>query len=261
MVCIVMAYYDRQVQLTKTLLTIAESKHEDFRVIIVDDGSPDDIILPKVPYRIDILKIRSKTWTNCSPVYNYGFNHALTYNPGVIIIQSAECYHVGDVISYASLVKHNEYIAFGCFQLDKETTFAKHDIIELSERNKFKVTHNKEGLGQNAWWNHPVISYIPQYWCAAITTRNLCRINGIDERFANGYAYEDGHFLNQVKGMKLRISVTAYPFVVHQWHDRLFPDDTPDLTEKNKQIYLKLFRNKDFRSKHLITPDLKWRGF
>lgn len=256
-ICIVMPYYDRQFQLNKTLNTIAESKHHDFSVIIVDDCSPIDIVLPETSYEIEIIKLRNKTWTNCAPVYNTGFNRAMQKNPDIIIIQSAECYHAGDIISYADLYSSDyNYIAFGCFQIDKETTFKEHNIIDLANTNRFKVNGDNHGLGVNAWWNHPVYNVVPQYWCCAITAINLCKLNGIDERFAHGYAYEDGYFIHQVRKLGLEIEITEYPFVAHQWHKREYPPNTVQLVKRNLDLCEELMTKEDFVSQHIITPDL-----
>lgn len=260
-ITIVMPYYDRQYQLEKTLSTISKSAHSDFSLVIVDDGSPSPIKLPDVPFPVEIIRITSKSWTNCSPVWNYGFNKALEGSPDAIFLQSAECYHVGDVLSHVDQnLKEDNYLAYGCFQVDKSTTFSDHDIIKLSTDCRSKVTGNPGGNGQNAWWNHSTINPMPQYWGCAITANNIIKINGIDERFANGYAIEDGYFVWQIAKAGLRIDIIDYPFVVHQWHDRIYPPNVPSLVRKNKSLYESLIKKSGYRSIHTITPDLKWNG-
>lgn len=265
-ICIVIPYYNRQYQLTKTLHTIAESKHDNFNVIVVDDGSQIDVVLPELPYKAEVIKLTDKTWTNVSPVYNYGFLKAKEYGAEIIIIQSSECYHVGDVLCHADKnIKDKHYIAYGCFQIDKPTTFAPHDIIALSKQNAFKVDGDNHGMGVNAWWNHSVYSPLPQYWCAAIDFNSLKEINGIDERFAFGHAFEDGWFLYQMENYGMKIDIVDYPFVVHQWHDRLWANKNAfkaikakdvNFAERNKELYLQLRETKEYKSQHFITPDL-----
>lgn len=259
MTTVVMAYFNRQYQLDKTLRSIAKSAYKDFNVIIVDDGSSDKPIVPELSYEVEVIRLEDKTWTNCSVVYNYGFNHALKKNPDIIIIQSAECYHVGDVLSYASNVKEGSYIAFGCFQIDRDTTLQEHDIMKLIKENDFRVSTDNDGQGQNAWWNHPVHTRCPQHWGAAITSKDLIKLNGFDERFAFGYAYEDGYFVHQVEMLGLDIEITDMPFVVHQWHLHENPTEPFDkvlLSEINKKIYDELMQGTEFRAEHKITPDL-----
>lgn len=258
---VVMAYFDRQYQLTKTLESLALSKHDNFSVVIVDDGSPNTINYQKLPFHVRVHPLKDKTWTNCAPVYNHGFNFALLDNPDIIIIQSAECYHIGDVLSHADKhITDNNYIAFGCFRLDKETTFKKHNVLQLSKECNYRVDTDNDGLGQNAWWNHPVYQPLPQYWCGAITAKNLIKLNGIDERFAYGHAFEDGYFVHQVKNLGLSTEITKYPFVVHQWHPTADFAGKDDLYQRNRSLYLRLMQDREYKAHHLITQDLSWIG-
>ncbi len=66
-IVIVMTYYERQFQLNKTLLSLLNSEHKDFEVVIVDDASPSDILLSKLPYSATVIKIKDKKWTNPEP--------------------------------------------------------------------------------------------------------------------------------------------------------------------------------------------------
>lgn len=256
----VIAYYDRQYQLNKTLESIASSKHDNFEVVIVDDNSPEDIVIPETKLTVHIIKPKERKWTNVAPIYNMGFLKAIELGAQKIFIQSAECYHVGDVLADVEQRVKGQYVAYGCFQIDKETTFKDHDIIELSKRCAYKVDGDNKGQGVNAWWNHSEYSPLPQYWGAAISTENLIKVNGIDERFAFGYAYEDGWFLYQLENAGIKTEIVNYPFVVHQWHSRKWANTQarkdPGLLERNLNLYLTLRETKEFKSKHFITPDL-----
>lgn len=253
---IVMAYYDRAFQLNKTLDSLRTSKHNNFSVVVVDDCSPEDYNIPKnLNYEVEIIKLKNKTWTNCAPVYNFGFHRALQMGAEVILIQSAECFHVGDILSHShNNVSDVNYVAYGCFSLDRYTTFNSRNIEPLALKTKTRVNSDSK-LGQNGWWNHSTIFPLPQYWCAGLTRNNLIKINGIDERFAMGHAFEDGWFVKQVENMGLRIDIVNQPFVAHQWHERNVPED-PSYYNRNKELYLRLMQTKEFRSEHSITPDL-----
>lgn len=257
-IAVCMPYYDRQYQLDKTLATLAQSAHKDFVVIIADDNSPRPPVLPDLGFEIDYFKVGKKTWVNCAPVHNMAFHRAMKHNPNIIIIQSPECYHVGDVLSHAAehLTEKN-YLAYACFHLNKETTIKPHNIDELS-KTRLAITNNGE---DNGWWNHSEVYYQPQYWCAAITPKNLIAINGIDERFADGYAREDGWFIDQVWRAGMKIDVVDYPFVVHQWHEHNAPKGCAALVEKNTALWGELRKTDEYRSVHHITPDLTWNGF
>lgn len=262
-ISIVLTYHNRQKLLEKSLHSFAESEYKDFNVVIVDDCSPKDIKLPKLPYQVDILKLENKTWLNVAPVFNIGFKYALLANPDIIIFQSAECYHVGDVISYAARITDKDYISFGCFQIDKQSTLNGHDINALVKDFKPNQQGASRDIGQNCWWNHPIYAREGLYWCAAITAKNLIKLNGIDERFSYGYAHEDSYFLYQIEALGLVIEITSSPFVVHQWHPAMWsPGKGDELTKKNIELLdegryrLHDCGGKSYRSKHIITPDL-----
>jgi len=255
-----MPYYDRQLLLEKTLATMTQSAHDDFSLVIVDDCSPIDIRLPNVPFQVEVIKLHKRQWTNCGPVYNIGFNAALLKNPDIIIIQSPECYHVGDVISHVNdNIAEDNYIAYACFRLDKETTLREHDIMEVSKTD-VRATRDPGGMGENSWYNHSVYFPQPQYWCAAITVKNLVKINGIDERFAHGYAIEDSWFMDQVRRAGMRIDIVDYPFVVHQWHNRIYPKNTLQMVKDNTALWERLLKTDEYKSIHHITPNLTWNG-
>jgi glycosyltransferase involved in cell wall biosynthesis len=261
MISIVCTYYNRQFQLTKTLESLRQYDPKDFNVIIVDDCSTEDIILQKLPYEVTVIKLKDKIYPNSAHVFNIGFNQALKNNPDIIIMQNAECYHVGDILGYAKRVTEKTYISFGCFSLDEKTTFSDHDIKNLLVEKNFGSTYDGQGAsydGQFAWYNHPVYRRAEVHFCAAITAKNLIKLNGFDERYCFGIAYEDNYFIQQIKNLGLTIEITERPFVVHQWHyyKHLINPDKDQLVEINRKLHSELMPN-GIRAKHLVTPDLK----
>lgn len=244
MISVVMTYYERQYQLTRTLLSLNNSK-ADFEVIIVDDNSREDIILPKIKYPCRIIKLTQKSWTNPEPVYNIGISQA---KGSVIVLQNAECYHVGDVLKVAETVTDNDYISFACFSLSKESTF----------NNKLPLNNiGASKDGQDAWYNHPVFRPVYYDFCSAITANNLKKLNGYDERLSFGCGYGDDYLLARIRMLGLRITLMQEPFVAHQWHyGSVVPENKGELILKNKNLYHELLKENDYRAKHLITPDL-----
>lgn len=242
---IVMTYYQRQKQLDKTLESLRQYDSSKFVVVIVDDDSPDDIILPELPYEVDILKLRNKTWHNSASVYNWGFHRAFEYNPKVIIIQNAECQHWGDILSAAKEVTDGNYIAFPAYSL-AENEEASEEII----RNKAA-----EFNGESAWYNHSLYRPCGYHFCSAITTSNLKKINGFDERLCDGIAYEDNAFLHHIRNLGLRVDIPDRPMVFHQWHYSSGAYD-PVLVEKNWKIWAGIEQETTFRAIHTLTPDL-----
>jgi glycosyltransferase involved in cell wall biosynthesis len=248
-----MTYYNRPFQLNRTLLSITKSKHPNFEVIVVDDCSDEEIVQPPTPYPLTILRTRNKKWTNPEPAYNLGLIQAMSLNPDVIIIQNAECYHVGDVISYASNLNDETYFAFSCFSLNKETTFKEHDIFQLTNA----CTRPAKFDGDLAWYNHPIYRPNAFDFCSAITVKNMKILNGYDERFSNGHAYGDNYLIERIKILGLKVVIPVEPFVVHQWHyEREHPADYVRLDAKNKLLFLQLRQDRNIRATHIYTRDL-----
>ena len=241
---IVMTYYNREKQLLNTLESFRQYDY-DFNVVIVDDDSPEDINLPDYSFTPFILKLHNKTWFNTASVYNWGFHKALEYNPRIILIQNAECQHWGDIIGEALKVTDENYIAFPAYSLAQNET-ASLNII------KNKVA---EFNGDSAWYNHPIYRPVGFHFCSAITTENLKKINGFDERFCPGIAFEDNMLLHQIRNLGLRIDIPESPMVFHQWHYDGSCHDAARV-ERNKNLWLELEQKTEFRAVHTLTPDL-----
>lgn len=252
-VSIVMTYFNRQAQLEKTLQSIGLSGLKDFEVIIIDDLSEEEIKLPKTEFPVKIIRITEKVWTNPEPAYNWGLFDALKHDPEIIVIQNAECYHVGDVLSYAINVTDESYISFSCFSIDKETTFREHDINEIIQNNNKIATQT----GECAWYNHPEFRPVGYDFCVAMTKKTLLTLNGYDERFSHGIAYGDDYLIARVRMLGLKIEIPVNPFVVHQWHytNNAHPQ-TAELLVKNSNLLNELLPLNQHRAVHLISPDL-----
>jgi hypothetical protein len=257
-ITIVMAFQDRHEQLHKTLQTYTQSIYKDFNVVIIDDCSKEDIDqsgFDKLPFKIDVTKIKEKNWYNPCVVFNMGFNRALEYKPDIIMITSPECYHVGDVISYATTVTDKNYLSFACFKVNKDIA---DDIFTLIENNNHIIKYNQDGTWSEsgAWGNHSVHDPIAINYACAITVGNLVKINGFDERFAHGVSFEDEYLVTQIKRLGLTINIIDYPFVVHQWHPSWMTiDRVPELWKVNSQVIHSIGEG-EYRAKHFITPDL-----
>lgn len=244
MIAIVMTYFSREIQLLKTLDSFRQYNPKDFFVVIVDDGSPEDIILPELPFEVTVLKTYNKTWSQGDPAWNYGFIYALKTNPEIIILQNAECYHSGNILDYAKRVTDESYISFGCYS--------------LSQGDAFKVINNRHINfdGENAWYNHPVYWPCGYHFCSAITAKNLVKLNGFDERFSFGVGYDDDDFLNRIKKLGLKIEITSDPFVFHQWYYGNRLQNYDELLLKNQRLYQDLSVENNYKAQHILTSDL-----
>ena len=248
MIGVVMTYYNRNAQLINTLNSFLQYNPQDFFVVVVDDGSPQDVTLPdKLPFSVFIIKMKNKYWTQGDPAYNTGFSYALSKNPDIVIIQNAECYHLGDILSHAKKhVTDKSYIAYGCYSQGKG-------------EDPGSIINNKgAGFdGESAWYCHPVHRPKPYHFCSAISADNLRKINGFDERFSFGTAFDDDYFLHQILTLELEIYITTDPIVIHQWHDHTsFKLDEKALFNVNYLLFQELVKQKQYRAMHIITKDL-----
>ncbi len=243
MITIVLLYWNRKEQLLRTLESFCESKNENFNLIIVDNNSPEPLKLNPYPFEIRIIRLTNQSFAkNYISAHNYGLYHALKNNPDKIIIQHAEIFHNGDVISYSDRVTDKTYISFACYSLGAG---------EFSDN----FTINNKCMtfdGESSWYNHPV--YRPRYthFCAAITAENLRKLNGFDERFCNGIWFDDDYFLLQIRRLGLEVELCTEPFVLHQHHWIAMSDRAKINTN---QIVYNSLQNESYRAKHLLTPD------
>jgi GT2 family glycosyltransferase len=253
MISIVCTYFNRQAQLNKTLESFLQYDPREFNVVIIDDTSPEDIILSDYPFKVFIWKMQNKSWIQNDPAWNRGFEIALLKKADIIIIQNAECFHQGNILDYVkdNLTEEN-YLSFACYSLSKKNTFdPKLNLRAVIEAN------NKDAIDSehDSWYNHPLYRGTGYHFCSAITAGNLIKLNGFDERYSYGTGYDDDDLVMRIKRLGLKIKIPINPFVVHQWHGNN-PQDY-SLIEKNRALYQQIATSETgFRAKHLIIPDL-----
>ena len=256
-VTLVLTYYKRNYQLDKTIKSIGKTLHDNYNVIIVDDGGEDEIKLSNKNVPIEVIKIHSqdKTWKNPDPSYNTGILAALKHNPDIIIIQNAECEHEGDIITYAAEhITPDNYIPFACFSLNKDITFSNdYDLFKLSQDNHKCAVFD----GDLGWYHHPIYKNTGFDFCSAMTAENMIKLNGFDERFIEGWGYGDNFLKHRIKVLGLKFETPEYPFVYHQWHyDNLsVKENRNEAIHTNKILYGQLSNSKEYRAAHLITKD------
>jgi len=258
-ISIVTAYYNRKELFYNTLLSIARSSIKDLEVIAVDDASDEEHRLEDLTTKFPFLKIiriepRDKWYTNPCIPFNQGFNQA---EGDIVIIQNPECYHSSDILKYAlENVTEQNYITFGCYSLDKEKT----DLLNTNNTPEFLESisplnnHVIRVDGELGWYNHPTLRPVGFHFCSAISKTNLNKLNGFDERYASGIAFDDNEFLCRVKRIPLEVIVTENPIVLHQNHYHITgsPYTRPDLVAKNKNLYYNVTKNEK-----IVTVNLK----
>jgi glycosyltransferase involved in cell wall biosynthesis len=241
MVTILLTYYNRQAILNRTLQSFLKYDPKDFDVIVVDNGSDIPVEIPALPYRVTKVRINHKKYGHQVYSYNIGFQEVKS---DIVIFQGAEMYHYGNILERAKLITDKEYISFGVYSLGQNET------PESFTFNNKCMTFD----GESAWYNHPVYRPVAYPFCSALTTGNIKKLNGLDERFLNCCGFEDNYFVHQTKMLGLKTIITTDPIALHQWHN---PSGHPtEPWQRGKALYETLRKTTEYRAEHRVTPDL-----
>lgn len=230
-----MGYFNRLSLLAHTLKTISQTTCNDFEVIVVDDYSDPQHSPHALASQYSFVKvinmsdeIAPRNYINPCVVYNTGFKYA---SGDKIIIQNPECCHVGDVLSFVSSnLTNNNYLTFHCFAADTYSTNRLHTTTEPVQMS-------------GGWYNHVNYRPVGYHFCSAITRQSLNQLNGFDERYRDGFCYDDDEFFHRVKLSGLAVRFVESPFVVHQDHStmpgRAVPMP-PGSFEKNQALFMNI---------------------
>lgn len=250
-----MTYFNRPQQLFLALRTMEPYVDEDVDIIVVDDGSTTkelfaQAIVDQFKHRINIqvlhIEPKEKTWTNPCIPYNRGFALA---KGEIIVIQNAETIYMGNCIKYIrENLNEKNYLSFSCFATTKQHHMlfggVKSCNQEDLEKNIYEII-TPFNIGE--WYNHPVYNPTGYHFLTAITKRNLDKLGGFNEVFADGYCFDDNEFLWRVRQVGLFVDIIspAQGYTVHQWHEKnLKLRGGCPLWERNRQIWLEITRGK-----------------
>lgn len=251
-ISIVMTYYDRIAQLNNTLRSFDIHKYSDFEVIIVDDGSQNEPINENTFNNFDF----PITVINMPVVKNY-VNPCIPFNVGlrkakgdIVVIQNAECLHMANILDHVrNNLTDNNYLSYSCYSLNK------HKTLELNKNSNWNleyierlVTNNTTVLcaGDDAWYNHSKFRPCGYHFTSAITRKNLNKLSGFDERFADGIGYDDHEILTRIKKMRLAVEIVDDATVVHQWHyNTLKAPNFHALATRNELLYHLVTKKED----------------
>jgi len=260
-VSIVMTYCNRPQQLKLTLMSIAFYAQEvDLQVVIVDDCSSTgqtvwDVLSSRQfePLKCTVVSLRDKWWINPSYPFNRGFEKA---TGDIICIQNAESVHFGNILAYAQRCTNDKnYLSFPCYS----SLEVQHELLgQLTLDKKFSLTgllevlyplYNKIILPShpnNRWFNHPTLFPTKYHYFSSITRKNLEELGGFDERYADGFAYEDDDWLFRVEEKPLNVIIPdGEGMVIHQWHPRESKCSEGGLEwVKNRELYRSVVKGK-----------------
>jgi len=253
-VSIVMTYYNRPDQLRQTIRSLRAFygvNLPDIEVVIVDDGSSPALraapILSDMKFSANLIEItpEEKTWVNPCIPFNRGFKAA---QGEIVVIQNAESMHLANILNTVrSQLDDMTYLTFPCYSTTQDEF---HRILGVSNAPDIVWHQNVlrciEPLKNLQWYHHP--QYVPTWYhfCSALTRRTLNQIGGFDERFSEGYCFEDNAFLLHIqrKGLRIPSIHSNQGYVAHLWHPK-----NPGLRggcplwEKNRQLYQSILHN------------------
>jgi GT2 family glycosyltransferase len=266
-ISIILTYFNRLHQLSRTIKSIVESSYTNYEIIIIDDASYINFNLDDCPViannknKIKIIRIlpEEKFWNNPVIILNKGIKIALDSNPDIIIYQNGESSHYGDILKYVSdnLTDEN-YISFGCFSVDRNLTLSGLDFKKILP-DLIKTNKNIHNDMYNVWYNHPEYRPVGYDFCCAITPSNIKKLNGFDERYAKILICGDDDLVLRIKRMGLKIIITSPPdpIVIHQWHEKRDLENVQDVIENGFKMfeYIKNNEQNNYKATHIITSD------
>lgn len=236
---IVLTHYNRPDLLERTLWTISHQVSKldaDVTLYVVDDESEKPeyyemmSVLGKVCCKLNIavISITNKWHVNPGISFNVGIKQAYKDGNDIIIIQSAECFHLGNVLQYTlDNIAEGKYLSFATYSVveDKTKQFKNFDFsIETNIREAIyslmtptvsrAITHCED----EGWYNHSKHRPLGFHWCNAYYARDLVdKIKMFDERYAYGVAYDDNDLTFRCN-RDLECIIVDSPIVLHQWH-------------------------------------------
>ncbi|MDA3616416.1 glycosyltransferase family 2 protein [Polluticaenibacter yanchengensis] len=271
MISIVTAYFNRKKLLIRTLESLKDAYGKvNFEMIVVDDGSKEDERLDDLLSIYPFLKVcriepNEKWYSNPCIPFNKGFELA---KGDKIILQNPECYHFHNILEYVDQnLKQNEYLSFGCFSLDKESTdsaslvFDRNKIDNLIKSNPNTVTVDG-GLG---WYNHSKYRPASFHFCTAMMAEDLVDLGGFDPRFALGHGFDDDDLIFRIRLKGMKVIFVDDKIVLHQNHyvkqlsiDQQKVKYINEKAERNKLILETITqRSKTHRANYLSINGLK----
>ena len=241
MISICMSYFNRLKQVRYTLKTIQQSQVKDVEVIIVEDFCDPEESLTTIQQEFLGLTIKVIRMSDLVPVKNY-CNPCVPYNVALrascgdkIIIQNPECCHMGDVLQYTNdTLTNDNYLSFHCYAATKAETrvMQSGDPLPMFTEKKSR------------WYNHIIERPYAYQFTTAISRENLVKLNGFDERFAQGQDMDDVELIYRVKELGLNLQFVEEPWVVHQYHRKTYNNPhNPPVTVDNRALWAEIKEN------------------
>jgi hypothetical protein len=270
---IVMGYYNRKTQVKFTLDDF-EEKYKDykFEVIIIDDNSNEEHKLHDIiknysfPITYNVIsKIEKGSRINPCSVYNKGFRLA---QGKYVFIQNPECCHIGNLFEYITNNQpEREYLAFSCYNISIEKLMPQfYANPKIITDQLFGQINRQFGV---EWYNHPEFRSVHFHFCAVIKNDYLRLLGGFDEKFKDGYWFDDNEILMSIKynlGLEVKTIDPKHGMVVHQYHKRdsentLSKYELERRKNNNKNLFENMLENhRQYNFKYPKLLHLYWDG-
>lgn len=244
MISIATTFYNRKNQFINTLKSLEKSSIKDFEVIVVDDASDENERIEYLQNEFKFLKVyriekNQKKFNNPCVPFNLAFSKC---SGDFIIIQNAECLHFTDILKYTlENLNDDNYLSFACYSLDEKISQQINELKNISEiYNIINFLSIRQDVnGHNGWYNHGVFRPTALHFCSAITRNNLKKLNGFDERYAEGSCFDDNEFLHRVKVKGLNIKFIDEGICIHQFHKNFnyHKPNIHELENRNSNLY------------------------
>jgi hypothetical protein len=104
--------------------------------------------------------------------------------------------------------------------------------------------------GDTCWYNHSRYRRAFGSFIWSMTRADLDDMRGFDERYSQGFAWDDAEFTVRLERKRMLVRYSDEPFAVHQWH---VPSNYTKMA-RQAQINRDLFHNVTMKEKGYRAP-------
>ena len=220
-----MPYYDRDsLAITLSSFDILYGGRDDFEVVIIEesknvnDPEKHEKLLNIIKNRNNIIHIEhmGPPIYNPAPLFNLGASKA---QGSYFILTNPECYHFKNILK----------------GFDEELSNSENNYVICACRN----ARYQDGMFYpDQWYQHSVEINRKLHFCSCISRENFFKLDGFDNEYAKGLAYDDNDFIQKVLHNKdIHIIVRDDLLVFHIHHERTYLDQNQDLIKINLSYY------------------------
>lgn len=262
-VSVLMTIYNRSKLLNRSLPSVIKQLETNDEIIVVDDGSTDNVMEIVEKYRKNFLNIhyfrREKSGYNNGAIPK---NIALKKSKNeLIIISDPEVIHLtGCIKQIKSYIKNNDrlFITVGTmfFVGDKfqpKIESGEYDLVEYVKNHKGIPV--REGNGwfdeqKNVWMMKDQLAP----FIGGIKREHLMAIGGWDERFNQFWGHDDTDVQTRLRIYGIRQITDNAIMGIHQYHSRPTPQSMVGVDSVN----LEIVKEHHYKNKYLANEGIEW---